>query len=533
LVGSAGMGVGLDLDLVVVLGLAEGLCPAPTHDDSLLPDHEREATGGELPLRSERVERQHRQLLAALASASNQVLCVPRGDLRRNIERVPSRWVLQIASAIAGERWWSDQLLGAEREWLKHVASFDAGLRRMDFPATQQEHRLRSLMAQGTGRLDSSSLDAVGDAGLQAGAEVVTARRSDRFTRFDGNLAGLAVPSPAERLTSATRLESWAVCPYAYLLRNVLDVDEVENPEDQLQISPRDRGSLVHKALEEFISEVLARQPADQLDPPQPWSESDRVRMAEIAEGVCDYYEAHGLTGRPVFWQRDKKRIIADLERFLQADSEHRIKFGTWPVAAELAFGFRDSELGPVSLHLPDGRSVDFRGLAVRVDVDADMTIHVLDYKTGKSDDYKGLSEVNPDAQGRKLQLAVYGLAARMLRGTPNADVRAECWFISTKGAFERIGYSVTPDVITRVGETVGMIVAGIEAGVFPPHPTTISCSQRVECVFCDPDALGMADLRRQFDRKQEDPALAPFLNLVHPLEDVHLDIHTQELPDA
>jgi hypothetical protein len=68
---------------------------------------------------------------------------------------------------------------------------------------------------------------------------------------------------------------------------------------------------------------------------------------------------------------------------------------------------------------------------------------------------------------------------------------------------------------------------------VFPPHPTTISSSQRVECVLCDPDALGMADLRRQFDRKQEDPALAPFLNLVHPLEDVHLDIHTQELPDA
>jgi ATP-dependent helicase/DNAse subunit B len=118
--------------------------------------------------------------------------------------------------------------------------------------------------------------------------------------------------------------------------------------------------------------------------------------MVEIAEGVCDYYETHGLTGRPVFWQHDNKRIIADLERFLQADSEYRIKFGTWPVAAELAFGFSDSELGPVSLQLPDGRSVDLRGLADRVDVDADMTIQVLDYKTGKPDDFLRLSEVNP-----------------------------------------------------------------------------------------------------------------------------------------
>jgi hypothetical protein len=310
-------------------------------------------------------------------------------------------------------------------------------------------------------------------------------------------------------------------------------VDEVENPEDQLQISPRDWGSLVHKALEDFLVEVLARQPADRLEPPQPWSASDRTRMAEIAETVCDYYETHGLTGRPIYWRRDKKRIIADLERFLQADSDHRIKFGTWPVAAELAFGFPDSELGPVSLQIPDGRSLDFRGFADRVDVDASMTIHVLDYKTGRPDDYSKLSEVNPDDQGRKLQLAVYGQAARMLRGTPDADVRAEYWFVSTKGDFKRVGYSVTPQVLTRVAEVVGMIVVGIESGVFPPHPTTISSSPRVECVFCDPDALGVADLRRQFDRKQEDPALAPFLHLAHPLEDIRLDIDTQELPDA
>src|ERR1700685_2905759 len=96
LVGSISMGVGLDLDLVVVLGLAEGLFPSPTRDDSLLPDPERPATGDELPLRPQSVEREPRQLRAALPGATRQVLCVPRGDLRRNVERVPSRWVLQV-----------------------------------------------------------------------------------------------------------------------------------------------------------------------------------------------------------------------------------------------------------------------------------------------------------------------------------------------------------------------------------------------------------------------------------------------------
>ncbi len=242
LVAPVSMGVGLDLDLVVVLGLAEGSFPGPTRDDSLLPDHERATTGDELPLRAARIERQHRELLAALAGASRQLLCVPRGDLRRSQERVPSRWVLDIASSLAGQRWWSEELLGAERDWLVHVASFDAGLRRMAFPAVEQEYRLRSLMAHASPGPGTATLAGLGDLTVDRGTEVVAARRSNRFTRFDGNLAGMAVPSPTERGTSATRLEGWASCPFGHFLRDILNVDEVENPEDELEITPRDRG---------------------------------------------------------------------------------------------------------------------------------------------------------------------------------------------------------------------------------------------------------------------------------------------------
>src|SRR5665213_1461303 len=192
----------------------------------------------------------------------------------------------------------------------------------------------------------------------------------------------------------------------------------------------------------------------------------------EIGEGICDRYESHGQTGRAVFWKRDKKRILADLERFLRADSDHRVAHGTRPVAAELAFGLGHSDLGTVAIALPDGRSVHFRGLADRVDVGDDGTIHVVDYKTGGSRGYGDLSEENPDAQGQKLQLAVYGQAARMLRSAPSTAVMAEYWFVSAKGKFERVGYSVTPDVLDKVGATVGTMVAGIESGVFPHYPT-------------------------------------------------------------
>jgi hypothetical protein len=530
LVGSIFMGVGLDLDLVVILGLAEGLFPSPTHDDSLLPDHERQATGDELPLRASRVETQHRQLLAALAGASRQVLCVPRGDLRRNIERVPSRWVLQIASVLAGERWWSDELLVAEKPWLAHVASFDAGLRRVSFPANHQEHRLRALMGQGSTRLDAAALATAADSTLDAGAGVVAARRSLAFTRFDGNLAGLDVPSPADRVTSATRLEAWAVCPFAYLLGNVLGVSEVENPEDSLSITPRDWGSLVHEAMERFIVDVLARPPAEQPAPTEPWTDTDRAHLVEIGEAVCARYEARGQTGRAVFWHRDKKKILADLDRFLRADSAHRLTVGTRPVAAELPFGLAHSELPAVAIRLPDGRSVHFRGYADRVDLGDDGTIHVVDYKTGKSDGYGDLSEENPDAGGQKLQLAVYGQAARQLLDTPDAPVRAEYWFVSTRGRFGRLGYSVTPEVLDRVSRTLERMVAGIEAGVFPPYPTDTSStpSRWIECPYCDPDGLGTIDLRRQFEAKASDPAMALFRNQAEPLAETPLDLDAQ-----
>ena len=194
LVGSVEMGIGLDLDLVVILGLAEGSFPATVRDDSLLPDHERARTAGELALRADRVERQHHQLLAALAGADRQLLCVPRGDLRRSVERVAVALGARPRHPPRrhGPRGGGRPTCSAPREpWVRHVASFDAGLRHLDVPATAQEHRLRALLA--------TDGDLRGHRRRHAPPSAPRSSRpgaADRFTRFDGNLAGLPVPSP-------------------------------------------------------------------------------------------------------------------------------------------------------------------------------------------------------------------------------------------------------------------------------------------------------------------------------------------------
>ena len=105
LVGSAALALGVELDRVWVCGLAEGVFPSPPHDDPLLSDADRSVLGGELPLRRDRITDDQRALLATLTSTSGaRTLCFPRGDLRRNTEHVPSRFLLDTAEALSGKR---------------------------------------------------------------------------------------------------------------------------------------------------------------------------------------------------------------------------------------------------------------------------------------------------------------------------------------------------------------------------------------------------------------------------------------------
>ena len=247
--------------------------------------------------------------------------------------------------------------------------------------------------------------------------------------------------------------------------------------------------------------------------------------MSAIGERLCDEMEARGLTGRRIFWQRDRRRILADLERFLDEDNTMRRALCTRPIAAELAFGFA-GEIDPVPLMLDDGRALRFRGKADRVDRADDGSLLVLDYKTGKADGYRGLTADDPDQGGSLLQLPVYGQAARQHQHAPDAAVRAEYWFVSDRGNFVTEGYDITPEVLDAVGVTLGTIVSGIEAGVFASHPTAMSTAIFTECQACDPDALGVTELRargnasgsiRHSSRTHSSPSQSPTTKQAQP----------------
>ena len=485
-----GGALGVETDRLIVLGMAEGTFPPRRLEDSLLPDDCRRQTDGELGLRSERYHDDHRHLLAAVAAADQTVLMFPRGDLRRSRDRPASRWLLQDAAALAGrESLFTEDLARLSADWLRTVPSYAVGIASTRFPATAQDLRLASML------VDADSI-VRSDPVLRSGTELARARRSGEFTRFDGNLAGVSLPEyTAGAVTSATRLQYWAKCPHAYFMNYLLGVEVVEEPEKRLEMSPLDKGQLVHNVLERFIAEQIA------VGGRGPWEGPAAARLLEIAEEVIESYETQGLTGRGMFWRHERQRLHRDLLRFATEDTGH-------PVATELTFD-------DAVYRLPDGREVRFRGAIDRLDQMGPSDLTVLDYKTGSTRIYKGLASDDPHQRGSHLQLAIYAAAARQSFGP--VHVNALYWFVTDKGNFVKVGYPVTREVHDEVGTAIATIVDGISAGVFPRRPPASPAHQYVECWYCSPDGLSTAEVRRDWERKRVSPELESYLRLVEP----------------
>ena len=513
LVGPVSLALGVELDLAVVCGMAEGTFPARRNDDALLPDRERRVVGRDLPARGDRSGDDHRALLALIAASRQSLLLYPRGDLRRAADRYPSRWLTELTGS------------------LESVPSFVGGLRRTTFPAHEHEYDTRCLLDWHDNRSrddDSTQADLIALGSVQQrvelrrGIELRRARLSSKLTRFDGNLAvgdlgeaSLPHPADGDQVTSASRLEAWAGCPHAYFMGYILRVEPIDDRDDDHRISPLERGSLVHRILERWLTEALDRGAVPA--PTDNWPDRWRKRLRAVGSEECDRLAARGLVGRRLYWEHDRRQILADLDRFLDFDDDQRARYVSRPAAAEFGFGMPHSPDGPVVIEIGGKRSLRVRGSIDRVDETDAGGLLVVDYKTGSTRSYEKLGLDDPTLGGSRLQLVLYDLAARRLRGaSDSAEGYGAYWFVSSKGRFADIGYP-TNDARQPVLAAIGSVVDGIGAGLFPLHPEEPGWKPWVSCHYCEPDAMGTKDQWRDWQRKQRDPALAPYLDLVDP----------------
>jgi ATP-dependent helicase/nuclease subunit B len=346
-----------------------------------------------------------------------------------------------------------------------------------------------------------------------------SARRDPELSCYDGLLDDASVreiswSAGVGQAVSPSRLETYATCPFKYFLQYVLRLKAVEEPELLERISPLERGSLVHKVLEDFLAECGSDDP-----PAEHRREAHLERLRRVARRHCERLESQGLVGYRVLWEYDRMAIFEDLEEWYEHEVEDQRRHGLQPLTFELRFGraWSGEVSGTYSRDTPfmfqfRCGSLSFQGRADRVDVSTDRSrFRVIDYKSGRVGKWHQKETLSG---GRALQLPIYLLAAADLLGIDWRESRAEYFYVSRKGEFKRVALDGSWLEENWEGFTtlLGGLAASMESGLFMPVPRIQKFNN---CEFCDYEPLCPGKVAGIARRKRADDRAAAFLRLI------------------
>ncbi|MGE0880338.1 MAG: PD-(D/E)XK nuclease family protein [Acidimicrobiia bacterium] len=500
---------GLAFTVVAMVGLTDERLPSPSGEPPLIG--ELDANGA--PERRARREARDRRRLAALLAAPTCRLSFARTDPYAGRECLPSPWLLEVAAVVAGRPFSGEALahVGASEapSGIRSIESFASFLSKTSdrTPIDRSDVELAEIAsATVAGVVDIEGHPYLAHERRRRRAiEAARSRAAAGFSEWDGAVGPTGVDGLELVQRSPSGLEAYAACPRRYFYERVLDLTEVDDPIEERTVSARERGLLVHAALEALV-EAEGDAAATGHDR---WSDAARAAAHEALDRACDDLERRGRTGTGLPWRLERRTLHLELDRTIAHDDRLRVEERFLPVAAEVQFGF---DRPPATIDLVDGRRMEFHGFIDRVDASGDgRRVLVTDYKTGRPPTVKEMREER--RRGRRLQLPIYALAARDLR--PDADaVEARYWYVSSRGNWEERAVQLDDDTLDDLSRAVSIVVDGIEAGRFPARPGERDRDSYVNCRYCPFDRLCAADRDREWERVRSAPGLQAYARL-------------------
>lgn len=319
---------------------------------------------------------------------------------------------------------------------------------------------------------EAIAMDPAVPSALSGAAAEWMALRSSRSPAADGMYHGAAGIREAT-VYAVSRVERYLECPFKYYASNVLNLQEER--QDESGLTPQEQGQFLHDVFQDFFAQW-------QAGGGRGLTNDNLTEALALFERVAD---AH-------------LEVLPESDRALERT--HLLGSAAAPGLAERAFSFEIEQGGEVIERLlehalegefvfkgPDGpRKVRLRAKADRIDLLADGTLRIVDYKLGKA-----------PRSGRALQLPVYGVAAEQhlegRHGTSWTLGRAGYVAFREKNSFTALGASSSLQEAVDAGQTRFLeAIDGIERGEFPPQPDEpFICTRCGFASVCRKDYVG------------------------------------------
>ncbi len=277
--------------------------------------------------------------------------------------------------------------------------------------------------------------------------------RDDRFH-------GAAGPQHVDTF-AVSHLEHYLACPFKYFAGHVLKIDEER--EEETGMSPTERGQFLHELLMEFFKRwqaagngaITADNAARALEEFRALAQERLPSLSALDRAL----EEARLLGSAAVAGLAERLFAFEIEREVDVVErllEHRLE-------GEYAFTSGDRQ-----------RTVRIRAQADRIDLLADGSLRIIDYKLGRA-----------PRMSRALQLPIYGVCATQhLEGHRGRSWRvAEAGYVAfgEPDVFRPLAGRGDIDTALAAGQQrLIAAVEGIERGEFPPRP-----DEAYICSFC------------------------------------------------
>ena len=301
---------------------------------------------------------------------------------------------------------------------------------------------------------DALIADPIASGALEAAPAAWLGLRAARSSAEDARFHGQADPVRKTR-HKVSALDQYLACPFVYFASQVLRLDE--EPDDEESLGPRAQGRFVHAVLEAFFQAWQARGrgaiTAGTLDQARAlFAEIVEAQLPSLPESDAALQRTR-LLGSPVAPGLGDVVFLAEAVQDRGAPIlERRMEF---------------SLDGPTTLRAGDGtRDIVLAATADRIDLFADGTFRVIDYKLSKAPALKHV-----------VQLPAYAAAARQrldgFRGRQWRAAEAAYIAFGRGGQYASLAANAAQfDAALADGEArLVDVVEKIERGEFPPRP--------------------------------------------------------------